>query len=64
MTNVIQVNQRVFTNGRSCLTNQVAFYGAITASMDKESATVIYLDFIKTFDMIFHNILLSNSERY
>jgi len=38
----------------------VDIYGAVTAEMDKESATgVIYLD----FDMVAHNILLSKFGR-
>lgn len=62
---VIQYNQYGFSEGKSCLTNLVAFYIGIIASMDKGRTTgIIFLDFSKAFEMVPNNILLFKLKIY
>lgn len=48
-----------FTEGNSCLTNLLAFYGIMTGWADEERAVgAVCLDFSKAFDSVFSNIFV------
>ncbi|PKU49573.1 rna-directed dna polymerase from mobile element jockey-like [Limosa lapponica baueri] len=45
--------------GRSCLTNVISFYDKVTCLVvDEKAVSVVYLDFNKAFDTVFHSIFL------
>ncbi|KAK4826215.1 hypothetical protein QYF61_006159 [Mycteria americana] len=55
----IRHSQHGFMKGRSCLANLISFYDQVTRLVDEGKAVdVIYLDFSKAFDTVFHSIFL------
>jgi len=62
---MIQDSHPSFSEGKSCLTNLVAFYNGVNVSVDKGRAMdIVCLGFCKAFDTVPLNILLSKLERY
>jgi len=57
---VIMNSQHGFRHGHSCVTNPLAFLDKITSyRVDKESVSIIFLDFTKAFDKVPHSRLMS-----
>ena len=54
-----RLSQHGFTKGSFCLTNLISFYDQVANSVDdRKTVDIVYLDFSKTFDTVFHSIHL------
>ena len=55
----IRPSQHGFMKGRSCLTNLISSYDCVTCLVHEGRAVdVVYLDFSKAFNTVFHSVLL------
>ncbi|CAM5140997.1 unnamed protein product [Natator depressus] len=61
---VIRNCQHRFTNGKSFLTNLIAFYDEITGSVNEGKAVGVLFLFSKGFDTVSHSILDNNFKKY
>uniref|UniRef100_A0A7M4E807 Reverse transcriptase domain-containing protein n=1 Tax=Crocodylus porosus TaxID=8502 RepID=A0A7M4E807_CROPO len=56
---MLRGNQHRIIRGRSCQTNQVAFYNQVTKSLNAGVAVdIVFLDFWKAFDIVSHLVLI------
>lgn len=59
------MEQERLTEGKSFLTSLIAFYDVMSGSVDEGGAVnVVYFDFSKAFDIIFHSIFIAKLVRY
>lgn len=64
ISNIIHVNQHGFFQGRSAVTNLCNFTQAISNALEnRKQIDVIYTDFSKAFDKVYHDILLYKRQK-
>lgn len=62
---MIRNSKHGFVKNKSCKTNIISFFDGVTSIVDSGAAIdVIYLDFIKAFHIVFHDLLRSKLGKY
>lgn len=56
---LIRISQHGFMKRQSCLARLTALHNEATSLVDEGRIVVVYLNFSKTFGIVFHNVLIN-----